>query len=206
MDQIYFKIEKHLRKINFILVGIVIILGGYILITPFIPQFQLWYKVLADDTNGYIYKSKLAKEQVNAGLISADNLKAIPEENRLVIPSIQVNSEIIEGGEDSLDLGTWHRPGTSTPDKGGNSVFVAHRFLFIDGPNTFYHLDKVKIGEKFIVFWEGKEYNYEVFEIEVVNSDEVKIEENTIEPIVTLYTCTPLWTSEQRLVVRGRLI
>jgi LPXTG-site transpeptidase (sortase) family protein len=206
MERIYLKVENKLRKVNFILIGIVAILGGYILITPFIPQFQLWAKELKDNSNGFVYDSELAREQVKAGLISADSLKEIPEENRLVIPSIQVNGEIFDGNEEALDKGIWHRPGTSTPDRGGNSVFVAHRFLFVDGPNTFYHLDKVQVGEKFAIFWEGREYDYEVFSIDVVNPEDIEIEEDTKEAIVTLYTCTPLWTSSQRLVVKGRLI
>ena len=37
-------------------------------------------------------------------------------------------------------------------------------------------------------------------------TDQIEIENNTNESILTLYTCFPLWTSVKRLVVRAKLI
>lgn len=101
--------------------------------------------------------------------------------------------------------GIWRRPNTSSPDKAGNTVLVAHRFTY-NGPAVFYHLDLMKKGHRFAVFWDGKEYDYEVIETKIVEPTAIEIENNTKEPIMTLYTCTPMWTAKQRLVIVSKLI
>lgn len=131
----------------------------------------------------------------------------IPLRNVLLIPKIGIDGLVHESSNpEILNYGIWRRPKTSTPDKGGNTVFVAHRYLYTTGINTFYHLPKMEINDQFVVFWQGKQYIYEVFEVKTVLPTKTEIEDNTDEAIVTLYTCTPLWTSEYRLVVKGKLI
>lgn len=77
----------------------------------------------------------------------------------------------------------------------------------MSGPNTFYHLPKVKIGEKVFVLYEGTRYTYEVYNVEVVSDDSVEIEDaTTTANILTLYTCTPLWSAKDRHVVQARLV
>lgn len=126
--------------------------------------------------------------------------------NTLQIASIGIDSEILEGvDENSLDRGLWRRPNTSTPSEGGNTVIAAHRFKYTTGPNTFYHLDKVNVGEPISLTWKGDVYQYVVQELTVVAATETSIELPTETPILTLYTCTPLWTSSKRLVVKAAL-
>lgn len=199
--------ERHFRIINHVLLVILVILSGYIMFIPFLPEVEAFYNQSVDNTRGYKYESKLARQDATARNILVDALKPIPQQNTLVIPQIGVDSPIVEGiGPDVLSGGLWRRPHTSTPDKGGNTVITGHRFLYSSGPKTFYNLDKVKIGDKFFLFWEGKEYDYEVVDVFVVEPDQIEIEDNTDEPLLTLYTCTPLWSATQRLVIRARLI
>ncbi len=108
-------------------------------------------KKASTKNDGFIYASIEAPEEI------IPELKPIPKENRLVIPKISVDGEINTGGKESLDKGLWLRPDTSNPSLGGNTVIVAHRFLYSSGPITFYHLDKMKkmINSVFI----GKEKN-----------------------------------------------
>lgn len=199
--------EHHYRLINHLLVVVLVILAGYIMFIPFVPEITAIYAKNTDSTHGYIYNSILAQKQGSLGKIKIESLKPIPKENTLVIPQIGVDSPIVEGiGPDVLSRGLWRRPHASTPDKGGNTVITGHRFLYSAGPKTLYNLDKIKLGDKFFLFWQGKEYDYEVVDIFVVEPNQVEIEDNTVEPILTLYTCTPLWSAKQRLVVRARLI
>jgi len=152
------------------------------------------------------YANQLADQSADQSATQPE-LKPIPNDNFLIIPKIDVYGEVLVG--DSINLlnsGIWHRPDTSTPPAGGNTVFVAHRFQYTTGPNTFYHLDKLAVGDEITVFWNGIEYDYSVIEVSVVSPDEVEIEYNTEEPIVTLYTCTPLWTATNRLVVKAKPI
>lgn len=191
-----------LRLFNNLLTVVVLGLSAYIIVLPFLPFASLWWSEFTDSSNGYRYQSQLA---VSAGQDS--NLAPPPVDNTLVIPGIQVDNQVVEGADISALAvnGVWRRPQTSTPDKGGNTVMVAHRFSYSD-PATFYHLDKVEVGEQFAVWWEGKEYIYKVFDISIVPPSAIEIEAPSDEPIVTLYTCTPVWTASDRLVVKAHLV
>lgn len=194
----------NLRRVNNLLTPLVISIGLYITLIPFLPHIQLWLEGIRDETGGYKYIGQLAATSDEE--IDQEKLKSPPKGNRLVIPGIHIDDEIIIGeSPNNVHLGVWHRPLTSTPDKGGNTVLVGHRFSYND-PATFYHLDKVDVGHKLAVWWQGTEYVYEVFEDVVVPASAVEIEQNTDDSIVTIYTCTPLWTAQDRLVIKARLI
>lgn len=190
-----------LRRFNNGLTIVIVLLGIYIIILPFLPYFKLWINDILDGTNGVRYSGQLAEQ---SGV--TNGLSKPPDDNRLVIPQIQIDNEIIVGEDPSnVDRGVWHRPQTSTPDMGGNTVLVGHRFSYSD-PATFYHLDKMKVDDTFAVWWQGKEYIYKVFNIAIVGPKAVEIEANTDEPLLTLYTCTPIWTAENRLVIQSKLM
>lgn len=137
---------------------------------------------------------------------SAGNI-SVPKKNVLSIPKIGVEINIVEGkNEKALFRGAWRLPGTSSPDLGGNTVLGAHRWLYKPpSSRTFYNLDKVSAGDSIKIFWEGKEYSYRVRETKIVAPQDVEILKNTEENILTLFTCTPLFSSKQRLVVIAKL-
>ena len=126
--------------------------------------------------------------------------------NELIIPKIDVNSLIIEGNNESaLSKGAWHLPSTGSPIS-GNMVIGGHRFAYLPPNNTtFYNLDKLKNGDIIYVRWEGKLYEYRVIESTVVNPTDLSVEDITSKPTLTLFTCTPLWTSSMRLVIKAAL-
>ena len=193
-----------LRSFNNFLTFIVLVLSVYMILFPFLPHLQLWIDRVSDDTNGVRYSGLLAAEN---NISDEDNsLAEAPKENRLVIPGITLDEELVVGDDPgNIHRGAWHRPQTSTPDKGGNTVIVGHRFSY-NSPATFYHLDKMDMGDTFAIWWEEKEYVYEVYNTTIVNPSAIEIEDNTDEPIATLYTCTPVWTATARLVVQAKLI
>jgi LPXTG-site transpeptidase (sortase) family protein len=184
-----------LKTYNRLLAFAVVLLGTYIAIAPLLPQIE--YK-LRNTSPEYIapYEGDLANTQ---GSTSTDPL---PTDNRLVIPSIGVNEPIIESTSiNSIrNGGTWRRPNTARPNEQSNTVIVGHRY-FRSSTSTFYHLDKVAVGERLAVYWEGTEILYEVNEIKVVPANAVAIEAPTTKEQLTLYTCTPIWTATERLVV-----
>lgn len=193
-----------LRSINRFLSWSVGLLALYILLAPLLPILTTWVSSQLDHTNGYRYQSALASSQ-------QQEVRTLPPppggENVLVIPKIGVNATILEGSSAVvLNKGIWRRPRSGTPEKGGNTVLTGHRYLYTDGPNTFYFLDRLVVGDRFLIFWQGQEYDYEVEDVRVVPPERVEIERNTKEDIVTLYTCTPLWTSKNRLVVRAKRV
>lgn len=135
--------------------------------------------------------------------------QAIPKDNRLVIPSIGINMPILEGPtEKTLDRGgIWHIPKTSDPVKGGNIVLSGHRWQYLPpSSTTLYLLDKVRVGEPVLVYWRGHEYDYSIVDRQVVNPNRVDILNDTADPRLTIFTCTPLFSTKQRLVLFGQLI
>jgi len=120
----------------------------------------------------------------------------------------------IKGGIDPRILNSgaaWHIPGTADPVQAAkynkNFTLGAHRYAYRPpSKNTFYNLDKVAVGDIVQVYWDGQEYNYQVDEVKVVEPEDVEILEPGDENKITLFTCTPLFTSKQRLVVTGRPI
>ena len=125
----------------------------------------------------------------------------IPDKNTLVIPGLKLQQEVLEGGEAELNRGVWRTSTTGTPLK-GNMVLSGHRFTY-GGPAVFYHLDKVKTGDSIVVFWENKKYNYQVTETFIVKPSQIEILDSTKNQTLTIYTCTPLWTATDRLVIRA---
>lgn len=198
--------SNFLRGFNVALSLGVATLGLYLAVSPFWPNITLWYTRLTDQSQGFTYQSKLA-EASDLSEEAVLELPPPPPANRLLIPKIGVDSEILEGQTaQTLDYGIWRRPKTSNPEKGGNTVLTGHRWLYQSGPNTFYHLDKLAVGDQFAVFWETVEYDYEIFDIKTVPPSATEIEQESDESIVTLYTCAPLLSAKNRLVVRAKLV
>lgn len=183
-----------LRTFNNVLTIVVVSLGLYLIIMPLWPQIN--FLLLKD--NGNPYQSSLQPEN--------NSSKIIPSDNRLVIPQMGLDEPVNEGRSAStLSKGIWRRPNTSTPDKGSNTVLVAHRFTY-RSPAVFYHLDKLRVNDKFSLYWNNSEYVYKVREIRIVEPSEISVEDKTNTDVLTLYTCTPMWTAKQRLVVISDLI
>ena len=89
----------------------------------------------------------------------------------------------------------------------GNTVITGHRFKYLPPHNlTFYLFHKLEAGDIFSVIWNEQDYYYRIKEVKIVDKTEVSILDSTEEPTVTLFTCHPIYSTEQRLVVVGELI
>lgn len=175
-----------LRRINNGLSIIVILLSLYLLLAPLLPKAT--YK-LKDDP-------PLAKHDTVPD-------SEIPEENTLVIPAMKLQETIYESEDTSaLAKGVWHRPKSNTPPSDGNTVLTGHRFTY-GGPAVLYHLDMVKVGDDITVYWNRKKYSYQVRDVSVVPPNDKNGEARTVEPLLTIYTCTPLFTAKNRLVIQA---
>jgi LPXTG-site transpeptidase (sortase) family protein len=197
--------RAQLRVVNNILSLMILVLGIYITLSPLLPFWYSYVNRPGDSaTKGFVYQSRAAAE---AG-VTDDQLQPFPEDNRIVIPSIGVDEAIIEGQSASaLEMGgVWKRPRTSIPIMGSNTVIAGHRYTYGSGPKPFFNLDKVAKDDVILVYWEGEEYAYRVDTIFEVDPTRIDIEEPTTEPILTIYTCTPVWTAKNRLVVQAKKI
>jgi sortase A len=178
----------NLRRVNNILLVVIIAVKAIVIILPLMP------------TASFFWQDKFTDSRINL----EETLKdvQVPDTNRLVIPAMMLDEQIHEGPDpDTLDKGLWIRPQASTPPEGSNTVVSAHRFTYTNPEGTFYHLDKLKNGDEIGLYWEGEKYLYKVVESKVVPPSAVEIEQPTERPRLTLYTCTPLWSPTDRLVV-----
>ena len=183
--------SKHLKLVNRVLLVLIILLNGYVLVTPLIPEVQ--YRVAQATT-----------EPINVE--KPDELASISRDtNHIVIPRLRLDKPIFIGDNPNLvHKGVWHRPLTSTPGNNSNTVLVGHRFTYKD-PAVFYSLDEVQMDDPIVLAWDGKLYVYRVGEIKTVPANAVEIEAPTSEERLTIYTCTPLWSVKDRLVLIAKL-
>jgi LPXTG-site transpeptidase (sortase) family protein len=152
------------------------------------------------------YKTSLAEEFKLNNTV----LKNIPKENRLIIPKIGVNTQIIEGKDLKVikdKQGVWHESETSTPEQSSNMVIAGHRWKYLpNNQHTFYLLPQLDIDEYIIVYWNQKEYIYQVVDKYKTTPNSPKTYIRTENSILTLYTCIPLETGHKRYVVKANLI
>jgi sortase A len=134
--------------------------------------------------------------------------KVIEQRNTvLTISSIEVEGKIYEGIESTtMDKGFWHFPTSQLPGQKGNVVVMGHRYANLPPKkDTFFNLDKVKVGDRIEIIEQDRQYTYIVTETKVVEKNDVSILSDFSDYRITLVTCTPLWTDNQRLVIVGKL-
>lgn len=127
---------------------------------------------------------------------------------RIKIPVIDVDLPVYHGTSDEVLLkGAGHLQGTALPvgGLGTRSVISAHRGLA--SATMFNHLDKLEIGDRFVVETFGEVLTYQVIEKQVVEpSDTETVLPRPDEDLVTLVTCTPLGINTHRILVTGERI
>ena len=153
-----------------------------------------------EEANGEAQMGNSEEQIANGNIATTTNL--------LIIPKIGVKIPIVEGvSEKALNKGAWRLPETSTPEKGSNTVITGHRWLYRPpSEKTFYLLDKLETGDTFKITWNGKDYNYKIIGVSIVLPKDVWVLNASEKSIVTLITCTPLFSTEKRLVVKGELV
>lgn len=131
---------------------------------------------------------------------------------RIVIPKLNVEAPLVMGMsavdersvQTALEHGVLHFGGTPEPGS-GNSVYVGHssNSVWNNGSYKFVFalLDRLQPGDTFYLVNGGVRYSYRVSSSRVVRPDDISVLAQTLEPTVTLITCTPVGTSWNRLVV-----
>lgn len=150
----------------------------------------------------------LSQEQLaNSGLLNDSAYLLTNRNAALQIDSANIAGKLYEG-EDAftMDKGFWHYPLSVLPGQQGNFVVIGHRFDKIPPrTDTFYNLDKVAVGDRIKIKIDMEDYTYIVSETKIVEKTAVSVLKNSTDYRITIITCHPLWTSDQRLVVVGKL-
>ena len=124
------------------------------------------------------------------------------------IPVIDVNLPIYHTvAESSLQKGAGHMPGTSLPIGGKSTHAVISAHSGMASAKLFTDLDKLEIGDIFIITVCNQKLAYEVDNIAVVEPTDIDlIRIDTQQDYVTLLTCTPYGVNTHRLLVRGHRV
>ena len=145
------------------------------------------------------------------------SLKPVNYNFSIMINKIGVNAPIVKEVStinkteymNSLRFGVAHAKGTPLPGENGNIFLFAHSSLNFwelgKYATVFNLLNHVKNGDSVILYYEGKPYAYEVFDIQIVNGwNTAPFDTSYQEPIVTLVTCYPAGSTKNRLVVKAK--
>lgn len=201
-----------LRKVNNVLLIVVIAVNLYVLAVPLLPQ--LLFRIgqsqgKQQELEAIINQpaASAASGPTSSNPTTAPSTTPTPQGNRVIIPAMLLDQTIVEDTNvyRALDKGVWRWPGGSTPDQGGNTVLVGHRFTYTKPKGVFYFLDKVHTGDSIGMIWNNKTYLYRVTGTEVVPPTRTSILNPTEDAELTIYTCTPLWSPKNRLVVHASL-
>jgi LPXTG-site transpeptidase (sortase) family protein len=123
---------------------------------------------------------------------------------RIVIPGADVDWDFFEG-VDPADLarGPGHMPWTALPGQFGNAVISGHRTT---NGAPFFHLDRLEPGDRITVETTIGTHTYEVVETTIVPPNGVWVTEQWDGAWLTLTTCHPRYTAQQRLIVFSKLV
>lgn len=149
------------------------------------------------------------EENNNANTNVVAEKQEIKLPNTLIIPKIGVNIPIIESEDEEygLDHGAWKLPKSSTPEEIGNMVLTGHRFKYLPPSNlTFYLFHKLEEGDIISVIWNNEIYFYRINEKKIVSADDLSILKQSKKSILTIYTCDPIYSTKNRLVIISELI
>lgn len=168
------------------------------------------YFEAAEDYNRRL--AEISAPMVNFGSVEgyngALNILGTGMIGTITIDKLAVELPIYHGtGIEVLSSAVGHIEGTTLPigGEGRHAALSAHRGL----PNAklFTDLDKMEIGDVFVIKVFNERFTYQVDQIKVVlptESQDLQIVED--RDLCTLLTCTPYGINSHRLLVRGTRI
>ncbi|WP_246213191.1 class D sortase [Aminipila butyrica] len=124
---------------------------------------------------------------------------------RISIPSISSDQLLLEGSSSKqLKYGAGHVTGTALPGDVGNCSIAGHRNYTFG--SYFNRLDEVQVNDLITIQYNNATFTYIVTESFIVEPDDVSILASTPNlSTLTLITCHPKGSNEQRLIIKGIL-
>jgi len=115
------------------------------------------------------------------------------------IPKIGLDEVVVEGvGVEELKKGVGHYPDTKMPGEKGNAALAGHRTTY---GHPFNKLDELDPGDEIMVTTRAGTFKYAVASTTIVTPESVEVLDNTPDNRLTLTTCNPKYSAEQRLIV-----
>ena len=159
--------------------------------------------VLVD--NGRRFSPDKEEKEIYNSILSVDDNGMM---GYITIPELRLKLAIYHGVDESvLQVGIGHIEGSSLPvgGEGTHCVLSGHRGL--PSAKLFTDIDKLVIGDVFMLHVYDEMLTYEVDQILIVEPEDysaLAIEEG--EDYCTLITCTPYGINTHRLLIRGHRV
>jgi len=147
------------------------------------------------------------------------SLRPVNTESSIVIEKIGVSAPIVVNVDvtspkeykDALKLGVAHAKGSALPGSPGNTYLFAHssiNFWELGKYATVFNLlGKLEMGDKIVLFYRSKRFDYEVIDKKIVAGfNTLPLLRKTTIPVLTLQTCDPPGTTLNRLIVTARIL
>ena len=128
--------------------------------------------------------------------------------NARVVPNVNPANE--KEYMQALSQGVAHAKGTALPGRKGNIYLFSHS---TDAPwnivrynAIFFLLNKLESDDRVILFYQGRRFDYIVFDKVIAGASETHYLTHQYEDsVLTLQTCDPPGTTINRLIVRAKL-
>lgn len=122
------------------------------------------------------------------------------------IDRIDLKLPVLEGAtKTNMKHAAAHMKETAPLGAVGNAAIAAHRSR--TAGRLFNRLDEVKIGDTVSINTSTEEYQYEVYDISIVEPTDVSVlNGNDTDRILTLITCDPLINPTHRLIIHAKLV
>lgn len=161
------------------------------------------------DNGGFGFGALTASETV---------IKPVSTEYGVVIEKINANARVVPnvdpGDEkqysEALGKGVAEAKGSTKPGEPGNLYIFSHStdapWNIIRFNAVFYLLRELEKGDKIIIFYNNRRYNYFVFDKVIAEPTDISFLVNRYDkPVLTLQTCDPPGTVLNRLIIRAQL-
>jgi sortase A len=122
---------------------------------------------------------------------------------RIQVPAIEVDAPVVQGdGWEQLKKVVAQHIGTPNPGESGNIVLSGHNDIYGE---VFRYLDRLKPGDKVILFTNQRQYTYVITGTQMVEPTAVEVMAPTPDARVTLISCHPYLIDTHRIVVSAIL-
>lgn len=187
---------------------------GFIFMLGPLVQAEIRYRV-----DGILQVKRTVPISFSNVSASENSIIPVSTEYGIVIEKINANSRVVAGVSPvdereyvaALASGVAEALGSTPPGENGNLYLFSHStdapWNIIRFNAIFYLLRELEAGDRVVIFYQNKRYDYVVFDKVIAEPSDVSYLTNRYDsPILTLQTCDPPGTLLNRLVVRAKLV
>lgn len=161
---------------------------------------------LRSDFDASLVQVRQAEKPVSGTTTTTAPLPAPPEGDALgviEIPKIGLEATMVQGVTvPDLRKGPGHYPDSPLPGQIGNAAIAGHRTTY---GQPFNRIDELVPGDAITIVTLSGTYHYTVTQQLVVSPSQVEVLDPTPTATLTLTTCHPKYSANQRLIVKAAL-